>query len=89
MPTVDGRVRIKIDPGTQAGKILRLKNKGVPELNGYRRGDQLIQVNVWTPTKLSSEEKAMIKNLEESPNFKPNPGRNEKGFFDRMKEFFH
>ncbi|MBI1307641.1 MAG: molecular chaperone DnaJ [Bacteroidetes bacterium] len=89
VPTVDGKVRIKIDPGTQAGKILRLKNKGVPELNGYHKGDQLIQVNVWTPTKLSSEEKSLLKELEKSENFKPNPGKSEKGFFDRMKEYFH
>ncbi|MFT4521913.1 MAG: molecular chaperone DnaJ [Bacteroidia bacterium] len=88
VPTVDGKVRIKVEAGTQAGKILRLKNKGVPELNGYRKGDQLIQVNVWTPSKLSNEEKEMLKQLEESPNFKPDPSKTEKGFFDRMREYF-
>lgn len=89
VPTVSGKVRIKIEPGTQAGKILRLRNKGVPDLNGYGKGDQLIQINVWTPTKLSSEEKSMLKKLDESPNFKPNPSKSEKGFFDRMREYFH
>lgn len=88
VPTVGGRARIKIEPGTQAGKILRLRNKGVPDINGYGRGDQLIQINVWTPAKLSSEEKDMMKKLEESPNFKPDPSKQEKGFFDRMREYF-
>ncbi|MCB9261341.1 MAG: molecular chaperone DnaJ [Flavobacteriales bacterium] len=88
VPTVDGRVRIKIEPGTHAGKILRLKNKGVKDINGYGRGDQLIQVNVWTPEKLSNEEKNILKQLDNSANFKPNPSKGEKGFFDRMKEYF-
>ncbi len=89
VPTVSGRVRIKIEPGTQAGKILRLRNKGVPDLNGRGRGDQLIQINVWTPAKLTSEEKAILKKLEESGNFKPDPSKSEKGFFDRMREYFN
>ncbi|MFT5724121.1 MAG: molecular chaperone DnaJ [Bacteroidia bacterium] len=89
VPTVSGRVKIKIDAGTQAGKILRLRNKGVPDINGRGRGDQLIQINVWTPAKLSTEEKALMKKLEESPNFKPDPSKAEKGFFDRMREYFN
>lgn len=88
VPTVDGKVKIKIEPGTQGGKILRLRGKGLPSVNGYGRGDQLIDVNVWTPQKVSSEEKAMLEKLANSESFKPNPGKNEKGFFDRMKEFF-
>ena len=88
VPTVSGKVRIKIDPGTQAGKILRLRNKGVPDLNGYGKGDQLIQINVWTPEKLSSEEKSILKKLQEADNFQPNPSKGEKGFFDRMREYF-
>jgi len=88
VPTVSGRVRIKIEPGTQAGKILRLRNKGVPDINGYGRGDQLVQVNVWTPQKVSNEEKDILKKLRDSDNFKPNPDKNEKGFFDRMREYF-
>ncbi|UKJ05749.1 molecular chaperone DnaJ [Solitalea lacus] len=88
IPTIDGRARIKIDPGTQAGKILRLKGKGIKEVNSYTRGDQLVHVNIWTPKNLSAEEKAMLEKLKESPNFKPNPGKNEKSFFEKMKEFF-
>ncbi len=88
VPTIEGRVKIKIDSGTQAGKILRLRSKGIQDINGYSRGDQLIHVNVWTPKKLSSEEKATLESLRESANFQPKPGKEEKGFFDKMKDFF-
>ena len=88
VPTIEGRVKIKIEPGTQAGKILRLRNKGVKDINGYGRGDQLIHVNVWTPKKLSDEERQVLESLRNSPNFAPNPGKQEKGFFDKMKDFF-
>ncbi|GMQ31227.1 molecular chaperone DnaJ [Algoriphagus confluentis] len=88
VPTIDGRVKIKIDPGTQSGKMLRLKGKGIKDINGYSRGDQLIMVNVWTPTQLSREERAMLESLKTSENFKPDPGKQEKSFFDKMKEFF-
>lgn len=89
VPTIDGAVKIKIEPGTQSGRILRLKGKGIKEINSYSRGDQLIYVNVWTPQKLSPEEKTMLEKLQHSKNFIPNPGKEEKGFFDKMKEFFH
>ena len=82
-------MRIKIEPGTQAGKILRLRGKGVPDINGRGKGDQLIQINVWTPAKLSSEEKNILKKFQESENFKPDPSKSEKGFFDRMREYFN
>lgn len=88
VPTIDGKVRIKIDPGTQSGKILRLRGKGIQDLNGYGKGDQLIHVNVWTPKNLSSEEKDLLEKLRSSPNFEPKPGRNEKGFFEKIREFF-
>lgn len=88
VPTLDGKVKIKIDAGTQGGKILRLRGKGFPDINGYQKGDQLIYVNVWTPKKLSSEEKTLLKQLQQSENFSPKPDASDKGFFDRMKEFF-
>lgn len=88
VPTIDGKAKIKIDPGTQGGKILRLKGKGVPEVNSYHRGDQLIYINIWTPKALSNEEHDILDRLKESPNFKPQPGKNEKSFFDKMKEYF-
>ena len=88
VPTVDGPVKIKIDPGTQSGKILRLRGKGIKDINGYGKGDQLIHINVWTPQKVSDDEKQMLETLRQSPNFEPNPGKSDKGFFERMKEFF-
>lgn len=88
VPTIDGKAKIKIEPGTQGGKILRLKGKGIPEVNSYHKGDQLVYVNVWTPKALSSEEKELLERLRPSPNFKPQPGKNEKTFFERIKEYF-
>lgn len=89
VPTVDGKVKLKIDSGTQAGKILRLRGKGLPELNTNFKGDQLIHVNVWTPQKLNNEEREMLEKLRDSENFRPKPNASDKGFFDRMREFFN
>jgi len=88
VPTIDGKVKIKIESGTQSGKMLRLKGKGIKDINSYEKGDQLIHVNVWTPKQLSKEEKHLLMQLKDSDNFKPNPGKSEKGFFEKMKEFF-
>ncbi len=88
VPSIGGKVRIKIDPGTQSGKILRLRGKGVKDINGYSTGDQLVYVNVWTPKKLNTEEKAKLESLRQSSNFQPHPDENDKGFFERMKEYF-
>lgn len=88
VPTIDGKAKIKIPAGTQAGKIFRLKGKGFPVVNSYERGDQLIHVNIWTPQHLNSEEKAMLEKLQHSDNFKPNPDKNEKSFFERVREMF-
>ena len=88
VPTVNGKAKIKIEPGTQGGKVLRLRNKGIPEVNGYRTGDQMVNVNVWTPQALSKEEREMIEKLKGSENFAPNPTAQDKGFFERMKDYF-
>lgn len=88
VPTINGKVKIKIDPGTQSGKILRLRDKGIKDIDGYKTGDQLIHVNVWTPKMLSKEEKDQLESLRDSENFKPNPTKNERSFFENMKEFF-
>jgi molecular chaperone DnaJ len=88
VPTIDGRAKIKIPPGTQSGKVFRLKGKGFPAVNSYERGDQLVQVNIWTPQVLSSEERAILEKLTNSPNFKPAPEKNQKSFFDKMREMF-
>ena len=89
IPTLDGKAKIKIEPGTQPGKILRLKGKGIPRLNSYQRGDLLVNITVWTPQHLSSEEKKLMEKLRDSENFKPKPGKGDKSFFDRMKEYFN
>jgi molecular chaperone DnaJ len=88
VPTVDGNVKIKIDPGTQGGKILRLKGKGIKDIDGYGRGDQLIHVNIWVPKQVSAEERDALEALRNSPNFEPKPEKGEKGFFERIREFF-
>jgi molecular chaperone DnaJ len=90
VPTIEGKAKIKVVPGTQAGKILRLAAKGLPSVNGYGKGDQLIIVNIYTPQNLSAEEKKMVEKLRESPNFKPKTGlKTERGFFDKMKDIFN
>ena len=88
VPTISGKVKIKIDAGTQSGKILRLRGKGIKSLEGYGQGDQLVHVNVWTPRKLSTEEKEALESMRNSPNFQPSPGKTDKSFFERMKEYF-
>jgi molecular chaperone DnaJ len=88
VPTIEGRAKIKIPPGTQSGKIFRLKGKGFPDVNGYGRGDELIHVNIWTPQNITHEEKEMLNQMNSSPNFKPQPGKSEKSFFERVKEVF-
>jgi len=88
IPTIEGKVRIKIDAGTQSGKVLRLKGKGLPSINSYGKGDLLVNINVWTPKSLSKEEKAILEKLDKSENFIPRPTSSDKSFFDRMKEYF-
>jgi molecular chaperone DnaJ len=88
IPTIDAKAKIKIEPGTQSGKVLRLKGKGLPDVNSYGRGDLLVEISIYTPTHLSNEEKKTLEELKESKNFEPNPSKKEKGFFDRMKEYF-
>jgi molecular chaperone DnaJ len=88
VPTITGKALLKIPAGTQSGKILRLKGKGFPEVQGYAKGDQLVQVNVWTPQQLNSEERSMLEKLNESDNFKPNVSKGGKSFFDKVKEVF-
>lgn len=86
--TLSGIVRIKIDSGTQAGKILRLRGKGLPSLEHYGKGDLLIHINVWTPQTLSREQKKFFESNKEDDNFKPNPSRSDKSFFDKVKDMF-
>lgn len=88
IPLVSGKAQVKIEAGTQGGKILRLKGKGIPEVNGYGQGDLLVNINVWTPQKLSSEEKEILSKLRNSSNFKPHPTSRDKSFFHKVREMF-
>ena len=88
VPTLTGRVKIKVPAGTQAGKMFRLKGKGLPSVQSYGTGDQLIHLNIWTPKKLSDDERRILEKMRNMPNFKPDPGKGEKTFFERMKDYF-
>ena len=85
---VSGKLRIKIEEGTQSGKILRLKGKGIPSLEGYGSGDLLVHVNVWTPQKLSREQREFFARMMDDKNFVPNPSSKEKSFFEKVKDMF-
>lgn len=89
IPAIDGKIKVKIEPGTQSGKVLRLKGKGLPSVNTYEgKGDLMVTVHVWTPKNLTKEEKSILEKLGMAPNFQPAPGTKDKSFFSRMKEYF-
>lgn len=88
VPTLDGSAKIKIEAGTQGGKVLRLKGKGIPHLQQYGRGDLLINISIWTPQTLSKEERIMLEKLNKSENFTPNPSKSQRNIFSRMREYF-
>ena len=87
IPTIEGKVKVKIEAGTQPGKILRLRGKGLPDVNGYGKGDLLAKVNVWIPKNLSKDEKKLVEKMKEAEGFKPGSG-DKKSIFSRMKDFF-
>ena len=89
VPTIDGSVKVPIEAGTQGGKILRLRGKGIRPYNTYETGDQLIHVNVWIPQKLSKDERKEMEKLKKSENFAPDLEKQDRSFFDKVKEFFH
>ncbi len=86
--TVTGKVRIKIDSGAQSGKILRLRNKGIPSINGYGTGDLLVHVNVWTPKSLSKEQREFFEKMSDDEHFQPKPEKEDKSFFEKVKDMF-
>ena len=87
IPTIEGKVKVKIEAGTQPGKILRLRGKGLPDVNGYGKGDLLAKVNVWIPKNLSKDEKKLVEKMKEAEGFKPGSG-DKKSIFSKMKDFF-
>jgi molecular chaperone DnaJ len=86
--TVSGKVRIKLEEGIQSGKILRLKGKGIPSINGYGNGDLLVHVNVWTPKELTKEQKQFFEKALTDEHFIPNPEKGDKSFFEKVKDMF-
>ena len=86
--TVSGKVRIKIESGMQSGKILRLRGKGVPNINGYGSGDLLVHVNVWTPKTLDKKQRQFFESMKDNEHFDPKPEKSQKSFFDRVKDMF-
>ena len=87
IPTIDGKVKVKIDSGTQPGKVLRLRGKGLPNVNGYGTGDLLVNISIYVPEALNKEEKSTLEKMEASDNFKPNTSVKEK-IFKKFKSFF-
>ena len=85
---VGGKVRIKLEPGIQSGKILRLRNKGIQHLNGYGTGDLLVHVNVWTPKELNKEQREFFERMLEDEKFSPKPEKSDKSFFEKVKDMF-
>lgn len=88
IPTVDSKVKVKIEAGTQPEKTLRLRGKGLPDVNGYGKGDLLVRVHVWIPKKINSEERKMLEKLQSSPNFSDGPDQSDRNFFDKMRDIF-
>ena len=88
VPTVDGKVKINLDEGVQSGKVLRLRSKGLPSVNGYGKGDLFVHVNVWTPKDLNKEQKEFFKSMRSQDNFQPQDIGKEKSFFDKVKDVF-
>lgn len=86
--TVTGKVRIKIESGIQSGKILRLKGKGIPSINGYGKGDLLVHINVWTPKTLNKKQKDFFESMKDDEHFEPKPESSDKSFFEKVKDMF-
>lgn len=86
--TVTGKVRLKIEAGVQSGKILRLRSKGIPNINGYSRGDLLVHINVWTPKTLSKDQKSFFEKMKNDEHFSPKPESSDKSFFEKVKDMF-
>jgi len=86
--TVSGKARIKLEPGLQSGKILRLRGKGIKSINGYGAGDLLVHVNVWTPKELNKEQRTFFEKMQGDENFEPKPEKSDKSFFEKVKYMF-
>ena len=89
VPGIDGNYKIKVEPGTQSGTVVRLRGRGLPTVNGYGgTGDLYVKIAVWIPKKLDKDDKAVIESLRNKESFKPNPSKEDKSFFDKIKDLF-
>ena len=89
IPCLDGEYKIKVDAGTQSGEVVRLRGRGLPSVNGYGgTGDLYVKIAVWIPKKLSREDKDIVESLRNKESFKPNPSKEDKSFFDKIKDLF-
>ena len=88
IPALDGAQKLKIDSGTQSGTVIRMRGKGLPDVNGYGRGDMYVKILVWIPRKLSRSEKEAIENLRSSSSFKPDPNRDDRELFEKESKYF-
>jgi molecular chaperone DnaJ len=88
VPLLGSKAKITIEAGTQSGRIVRLRGKGLPAVDSYGQGDLLVNINVWTPKKLSKDERKLLEQLSESENFNPDPNHQERGFFDKVRDMF-
>jgi len=91
IPTLNGKAKLTVEPGTPAGRALRMRDRGIPHLNSHGRGDQLVRVNIWVPKRLSAKEQELLKQLRDSANFTPNEEEqrdSSRTFFDKVKDAF-
>ena len=89
VPCIDGTVKVKVEPGTQSGTVVRLRGKGLPTVNGYGGvGDLYVKIAVWIPKKLNRDEKEIVESLRTKESFQPNPSKEDKSFFDKLKDLF-
>ena len=89
VPCLEGKTKVKVEPGTQSGTIIRLRGRGLPTVNGYGgTGDLYVKIAVWIPKRIDKDDKATVETLRASDAFKPNPSKEDKSFFDKLKDLF-
>ena len=89
VPGIDGTYKIKVEPGTQSGTVVKLKGRGLPTVNGYGgTGDLYVKIAVWIPRKLEKDDRAAVEALKGKTSFEPNPSKEDRSFFDKIKDLF-
>lgn len=91
IPTLNGKAKLTVEAGIPSGRALRMRDRGIPHLNGHGKGDQLVRINIWVPKRLSSKEKELLKSLKDSEHFMPSEEErrdSSRGFFDKVKDAF-